>query len=161
MRMRFAAAGLAVVAAFGGGTAFANHTPGYQPSQHCDGTTPGDPFSPGTNKVPVKTKIDLARPGVCFNLGNGGFKGAVWADLTTNSVVIDGDSTNSNTSRCFDGYAGVRLSPDAHLLFSQGTNYNPAAGESDGGTTGNGAGSANDRFDPTTENGELQSCFVG
>ena len=28
-----------------------------------------------------------------------------------------------------------------------------AAGESDGGTNGNGNGAANDRFDPTTESG--------
>lgn len=154
MRMRFAAAGLAVVAAMGGGSAFANHVPGFQPSQHCNGTTPGG------DGVPVKEKINTANPALCFNL-HGGFKGAVWADLATGSIVVDGDSTNHTTSKCFDGYIGVRLSPDPHLLFSQGGNYNPGASESDGGGNGNGAGAANDRFDPSTESGEPQTCFVG
>ncbi|HVL91446.1 MAG TPA: hypothetical protein VM841_14555 [Actinomycetota bacterium] len=156
MRMRFAAAGLAVVAAFGGGSAFAQHTPAYQPSQHCDGTTPGG------NNVPVKTKIDLAKPALCFNL-HGGFKGAVWVDFATSSVVIDGDSTNHTTIRCADGYAGVRLagSNGPTILFSQGDNYDPGASPRDGGTNGHAPGSPHDPFDPTTEHNEIHNCFIG
>lgn len=156
MRLRFAAAGLAVVAALGGGSAFAQHSPNYQPSQHCDGTTPGG------NNNPVKAKIDLAKPGVCFNL-HGGFKGAVLIDFTNSSVVVDGDSTNHNTVRCADGYAGVRLAGNngPTLLFSQGDDYDPSAGQRDGGNNGHAAGSPNDPFDPATEYPEAQNCFIG
>jgi len=163
MRMRFAVAGLAVVAVLGGGSAFAQHRPNYQPSQHCDGTTPGDPFSTGGNKVPFKTKINTADPGVCFNLMNGGFKGAAVVDFQDSSVVIDGDSTNHNTVRCFDGYAGVRMagSNGPTLLMSQGDDYDPSASARDGGNNGHAAGSPNDPFDPTTEYPEVQNCFIG
>lgn len=163
MRMRFAAAGLAVVAALGGGSAFAQHSGPYQPSQHCDGTTPGDPFSTGGNKVPAKTTFNTTNPGVCFNLLFGQFKGAAYVDFTTSTIVIDGDSSNHTSIRCFDGYAGARLSGDRGptLLFSQGDDYDSTQGQRDGGTHGTGTGSPNDPFDPTTEYPELQNCFVG
>lgn len=162
MRMRFAAAGLAIVAALGGGSAFAQHAPGNQPSQHCDGTTPGDPFSTGSNKVPFKAKFDMAKPGVCFNLFFGGFKGAVLVDLSKNAVVLDGDSTNHTTIRCADGYVGFRMGEQGpQLLMSQGQNYDPNAPQRDGGGNGSADGSPNDTFDPATEYPEVQNCFIG
>lgn len=150
MRMRLGVAGLAAVIVLGGGASFAQHHPNSQPSQHCDGSTPGSP--------PVEVKVDLARPAVCENL-HPALKGAVWADMATGSVVFDGDSTN-NQNRCSDGYVGVRADDDPNLVYSPGANYDPNASESDGGSNGNGAGSSNDPF-TQDEAGELASCFVG
>ena len=143
----------AVAMVLGSGIAHAGHT-GVQPSQYCDGTTPGQ----DAQHPPVKDTINTSQPAVCFNV-SGGFKGAAWYDFKSNSIEIDCDKNNSYTNRCFGGYAGARIGDGSSpaLLFSSSGNYDPNATS----TAGNPAGSANNSFNPQSDSGEVTGCFIG
>jgi hypothetical protein len=142
---------LATAAVLAGGSAYAGVRA--EPSQYCGGNPGQSPAAP-----PVKAKVDVSQPAVCFNAAPF-YKGAVWMDTGKRTVVLDGDAQNSNSfNKCADGYAGVHAGgSDPHLIWSQGSDYNPNAGTGDGGTDGNGTGHPHDDFNPD-EADEMQSC---
>lgn len=153
MRTRLIAAGIAAVAAFAPAGALAQHTPTDQPSRHCNGSSP--------QTTEIKTRLDTKQPGVCY-APRGDFKGAIWVDMKTLSVVVDGDSTNRAMNPCLDGYVGVDSSGSEgkpQLMWSQGGNYNPDAAVGDGGVDGAGAGHAHDEL-TADEAGEIAGCFT-
>ncbi|MGH2830137.1 MAG: hypothetical protein ACRDJM_06610 [Actinomycetota bacterium] len=152
MRKRVATTILAASVALGGGAAFADHQGPPEPSQHCGGN-PGQ----STQAPPVKAKVDASQPGVCFNAAPF-YKGAVVADVGKRSVVLDGDSQNATSlNKCADGYVGVHAGGEPHLVWSQGSDYDPSAGAGDGGVNANGTGHPHDEFDKA-ELEEMQSC---
>lgn len=120
-----------------------------EPSQRCDGTTPTSP--------PVETKAGSSEVALCS--GVPGFKGAVYCETAHRSCVADGDRANSSTNSCLDGYFGVHGEGTPHLVSSQGSDFNPTAPESDGGTAGTDPGSPHDHhFVTAGETAELANC---
>lgn len=148
MRTRLLLGGVVAVLLLGPAAGHA-YDPRNPPSTYCGG-------SPGTTEV--RHHADTKNAAICFApLGN--FKGAIWIDVKSRSVVFDGDSGNQSFNRCADGYAGVRADgSEPYLLFSPGANYDPTKPEGDGGSSGTGAGYGHDPFTPE-ERDEVISCL--